>query len=67
MRIRMKREKRSFEKCRSDVLRAQGLMNANDLATYGLTESFAESYALSGSLMEYRASLSRAVQRGLLG
>ena len=41
--------------------------NASDLATYGLTETIAEAWALSGALVEYRRSLSRAVQRGLLG
>jgi hypothetical protein len=41
--------------------------NASDLVTYGLTETMAEAWALSGALIEYRSSLSRSAQRGLLG
>ncbi len=41
--------------------------NAPDLVTYGLTEALAEAWALSGAVIDYRASVSRAVERGLLG
>lgn len=41
--------------------------NASDLVTYGMTEALAEAWALTGLLIEYRSSLTRSVQRGLLG
>lgn len=41
--------------------------NAGDLASYGLTEIVAEAWSLTGALIEYRGSLSRAIQRGLMG